>query len=132
MKKYAALISKGVVSPLETVKCHHKAPLKRRVMLQRDAVTGAGIKVVLHQISKLPKKIPSYCDPHIHEFDEINLILSDAGTLKYRIVLGDETFVVRSPSTIYIPAGLRHSAEVLSGKGTYVTVLMTSAYRATR
>jgi len=130
MKKYAALISKGALSPLETVKFHHRAPVKRFVMLQKDSVKGDGMKVVIHKISKLPKKIPSYCDLHQHDFDEVNLILSDSGTLKYRIRLEEETYDVKAPSTIYIPAGTRHSAEVISGTGTYVTLLMTSTYTA--
>ncbi len=125
------LISKGVEKSLGTVAFHQNGPFKRYELLQIDAVTGdGGFRVVTHIISELPKLVRPYCEVHYHDFDEINLILSDDDTLAYRITLDDEIFEVHSPSTVYIPAGVRHAAEVISGKGVFVAITFTKDYKA--
>lgn len=131
-RKYEKYITKGVVSPLHKVQFHGHAPLKRRVMLEKKSIKEEGIKIVVHEISKLPKEINSYCEPHKHDCDEINIILSEDNSLTYSVVLGDEKYKVKAPATIYIPAGLSHCAEVLSGKGAFVAIILTGNYKASK
>lgn len=110
---------------------HHAAPVLRHVLLQRESFEGdGGIRVISHTVNDLPEKVEGYCDLHWHEFDEINLILSEDNSLKYRIRLEDEEYEVCSPTTIYIPKGLRHAAEVISGRGVYVVITFTKDYKA--
>ena len=131
MKKYEHLIQTGIEQPLSAVSFHHDAPLTRYVMLQKEEVEGdGGLKIVVHVIKDLPATIPPYADLHKHDFDEINLILSEDNSLKYKVQLDDEVYEAISPSTIYIPKGVRHSAEVLSGHGMYITILFTKEYKA--
>ena len=129
--KYQHLITPGASVPLSTVPFHHDAPLTRYVMLQKDQMQGdGGFRVVSHVIHTLPTVIPPYCELHWHDFDEINLILSENNSLRYRIKLEDETYEVTSPSTVYIPKGMKHSAEVISGTGIYVAITFTKDYKA--
>lgn len=129
--KYKHLIISGEKQDLNTVQFHHSAPLDRYVLLQKDKTEGdGGIRIVTHIINSLPNTIPAYCDLHWHDFDEINLILSEDSSLKYRIRIEDETYEVDSPSTIYIPKGVKHAAEVISGKGVYVVITFTKNYQA--
>jgi hypothetical protein len=129
--KYQHLITKGVEKGLETVASHHKAPFTRYELLQKDKLEGdGGLRIVTHVINNLPPKIESYCDLHWHDFDEINLILSEDGSLKYRITLEDEVYEVDSQSTVYIPKGLKHAAEVISGKGIFIAINSTKEYKA--
>ena len=128
-KKY---IKKGVISSLDNVAFHNKtkAPLKRIFMLSEPDIKEHGVRVIVHQIKKLPRKVKEYCDLHAHKYDEINLILSETGRLVYRIQLGEEVFKVSSPAAIYIPAGLKHSANVIKGKGLFVADIFTNKYKA--
>jgi len=128
-KKY---IKRGVISSLSNVAFHNKAksPLKRIFMLSEPDIKEHGVRIVVHQIKKLPKKVKEYCELHVHQYDEINLILSESGKLVYSIQLGDEVFKVVSPAAIYIPAGLKHSANVISGKGLFVADIFTNKYKA--
>lgn len=129
--KYQHLITAGIESPLSTVAFHHDAPFTRYVMLQKDEVGGdGGFRVVTHVINDLPEVVEPYSELHYHDFDEVNLILSEDNSLKYRIKLEDETFEVTSPSTIYIPKGMKHSAEVISGRGVYLAMFFTKNYEA--
>lgn len=129
--KYEYLITRGVEQALNTVQFHHTAPLTRYVMLQKEKIEGdGGIRIVSHSINSLPEAIPPYCELHYHDFDEINLITSEDNSLKYRIRIVDETYEVNSPATVYIPKGLKHAAEVISGKGVFLAITFTKEYKA--
>lgn len=129
--KYAHLITKGEEQSLDTVQFHHQGPLTRYVLLQKDSVEGdGGFRVVTHIINNVPDEVQSYCDLHWHEFDEVNHILSADGSLRYKITLDDEVYEVDAPATVYIPKGLKHAAEVISGKGVYVCITFTKDYKA--
>jgi hypothetical protein len=131
MKKYEHLITPGVEQALSSVAFHHDAPLTRYVMLQKDKVEGdGGFRIVSHVITDLPNTVAPYCDLHWHDFDEVNLILSEDNSLKYRIRLEDETYEVNAPATVYIPKGTKHAAEVISGRGLYLAITFTKDYKA--
>ena len=44
--------------------------------------------------------------------------------LQAQVTLGKRSFVLRSPASIYIPAGVRHSYKILKGSGTYTKVVL--------
>jgi 2-isopropylmalate synthase len=48
--------------------------------------------------------------------------------LKYEIQLGDEVYNVSSPSTVFIPKGIKHKAKFISGKGVFVCVILSGKY----
>lgn len=131
-KKYSHLIRKGVIKPIEMVKFHdkEKAPLKRLVMIEKRKINEKGVRIVVHLIKNAKKKIRKYCDLHRHHYDEINLILSEKGNLVYRIQLDNEIYIVKSPASIYIPKGVKHSANVISGEGIFVADIFVEPYHA--
>ena len=132
MKRYKHLIRGGIVKSLETVAFHggEKAPLKRIVMIDKKKINEKGVRIVVHIIKKTPKKIRDYCELHRHKYDEINLILSEKGKLIYRIQIENEVYIVKSPASVFIPKGIKHSANVLSGEGIFVADIFVSPYKA--
>lgn len=127
MKKYHDLIKKGVNEPLQKVPFHKKAPIKRLSMLSKKIILQSDMHIAVHFVDAT-KKLPEYSSPHKHNKDEINLILSEDSKLKYRIELEDETYTVTSPCTIFIPKGLNHSAQAISGKGIFVCIILSNRY----
>ena len=67
-----------------------------------------------------------------HNANEINLIVSENSKLKYEIQLGDETYKVSSPSTVFIPKGIRHKAKFISGKGIFVCIILSGKYKSSK
>lgn len=128
MKKFQKYIKNGVVESLESLPFHGDAPIKRLLMLDKNSVPESNTHIAVHIIKDLPKEIPSYSKPHKHSCDEINLILSEDSILVYKIQFENEVYEVSSPATIYIPKGVSHSAEVLSGKGIFVCVVLQGDY----
>jgi hypothetical protein len=129
VKQYKHLITKGVAEPLSHVPFHGKAPIKRRLMLDRKLVSESNTHVAIHFVSPT-KKMPEYSKLHSHNVDEINLILSEGDKLTYKMQLGDEIYQVTSPATVFIPKGLKHKAHVVSGKGIFVCIILSSNYKS--
>jgi hypothetical protein len=127
----AHLISAGVVSPLATVPFHGNgaAPISRRVLAGDGIHEELGQRVVAHEVVEVGAASRHYCEPHVHDCAELNLLLSTS-RLVYEIRLGDDVYEVEAPASIYIPAGLRHSANVISGSGFFIAMVDTADYLA--
>ena len=129
MSKYRKFIIKGVEEALQNIPFHKKAPIKRKSMLSKYLIPESNTHIAVHYVDAT-KKIPKYSSLHSHNKDEINLILSDDSKLKYKIQLGDESYTVSSPSTVFIPKGLAHSAQAVSGKGIFVCIILSDSYKS--
>lgn len=129
--KYSALISTGLVQALHHVPFHSNgiAPLTRRVMAGADVLPEIKKHLVTHELREVSTAFRSYCEPHAHDCTEINILLS-MSRLVYEIRLAEEVFIVEAPATIYIPAGLIHSANVIEGTGFFLAMLDTANYGA--
>jgi hypothetical protein len=130
-RRYAALISHGLIEELSLVPFHNRdqAPLTRRVLSGPSIHEGLGRRIVVHELREVRADQRRYCDPHIHDFAEVNILLSTT-QLRYEIRLGDETYFVDAPASIHVPAGLVHSANVLEGSGFFIALLDTATYSA--
>lgn len=127
MKKYRHLIKKGKKEPLYKIPFHKRAPILRLSMLNSSIIPKSDTHIAVHFVDATKKLLP-YSEPHRHNKDEINLILSERSTLKYKIQLGDEKYTVSSPCTVFIPKGLKHSAYAVSGRGIFVCIIESDKY----
>lgn len=130
MSKFKKYIKKGVNESLENVPFHQKAPVKRLLMSNSKSMPGSDVSISIHLIKDLPSKIPDYGELHKHDCNEINLIISENSKLVYQVTFEDEVYKVSSPSTVFIPKGVRHKAKVISGEGTFVCVIFQGKYKA--
>lgn len=128
MSKYRKFIKKGIIEPLADVEFHKGAPIKRLSMLSKKQIPASDTHIAVHFVNT-KKKFPQYSFLHKHNYDEINLILSQNGKLTYEIQLDDEVYRVSSPSTVFIPKGVKHSANVVSGKGLFVCIILSDKYK---
>lgn len=129
MGKYEKFIQKGIEEPLENVPFHGKAPIKRLSMLNKNTIPQSDTHVAVHFVDA-SKNLPKYSQLHKHDHDEINLILSEQSELAYQIQLEDEKYQVSSPSTIFIPKGINHSAQAISGNGIFVCIILSDDYQS--
>ena len=120
MQRYKKFIKKGINEPLSNVEFHTFAPIKRISMLNKKIIPKSDTHIAIHVIDSAQKNMLEYSLLHKHNADEINLIISDNGKLKYEIQLDDEKYKVTSPATVFIPKGVRHKAKLISGEGTFV------------
>lgn len=117
------LVLRGKRQPLEAVAFHEAGPLDRWLLASRELDPRAGVFVSMHRFEKVPPGSRTYCHPHVHEHDEINIFESDARLL-VDVTLGEEKHLVQAPATVIIPAGVPHSANVREGSGVMVVVIL--------
>ena len=129
MGKYKKFIQKGIDEPLEQVPFHGNAPIRRLSMLSKNLVNESDTHIAVHFVDAT-KNLPKYSKSHKHNHDEINLILSEDSELRYEIHLEDEKYIVSSPSTIFIPKGMNHSAQAIAGKGIFVCIILSDDYES--
>lgn len=129
MRKYKKYITKGIHEPLSEVQFHKKAPIKRISMLSKKTIPESKIHAAVHFVDAIDKKISKYSILHKHNVDEVNMLLSQNDKLVYEIQLDDEIYKVSSPVTIFIPKGVNHRADVISGSGFFVCLIMSNKYK---
>ena len=129
MRKYKKYITKGIHEPLSEVQFHKKAPIKRISMLSKKTIPESKIHAAVHFVDAINKKISKYSILHKHDVDEVNMLLSQNDKLVYEIQLDDEIYKVSSPVTIFIPKGVNHRADVISGSGFFVCLIMSNNYK---
>jgi mannose-6-phosphate isomerase-like protein (cupin superfamily) len=124
VNKYQKFIKKGIIESLDKVPFHSQAPIKRLSMLNKTLIPQSDTHIAVHFVDA-SIDLPKYSTLHSHDHDEINLILSEDSSLTYEIQFEDESYQVTSPSTIFIPKGIRHSAQAISGKGLFVCIILS-------
>jgi len=128
VQKYKKYITKGIPESLSKVPFHKKAPIKRISMLNKKTMPESNIHAAVHFVDIIDKKISKYSILHKHDADEVNIILSENDKLVYEIQLDDEIYKVTSPVTIFIPKGVKHRADVISGRGFFVCLILSDKY----
>jgi len=128
VQKYKKYITKGIPESLSKVPFHKKAPIKRISMLNKKTMPESNIHAAVHFVDIIDKKISKYSILHKHDADEVNIILSENDKLVYEIQIDDEIYKVTSPVTIFIPKGVKHRADVISGRGFFVCLILSDKY----
>src|SRR5688572_21111522 len=130
--KNAEPIFRCITDELSLVPFHNRnrAPLTRRVLSGPSIHDALERRIVVHELRDVRPEWRNYCDPHSHDFAEINVLLATT-ELRYWVRLGDETYLVEAPASIHVPAGLVHSTNVFEGSGFFIALLDTANYSAT-
>ena len=132
MNHYKKFIKKGVNERISKIPFHNYAPIKRLSMLSKKRLPSSNTHIAIHFVNGNHKKMSEYSMLHKHNADEINLIVSENSKLKYEIQMDDETYKVTSPSTIFIPKGVRHKAKFISGNGIFVCIILSGKYKSSK
>ena len=132
MNRYRKFVKKGVKETFSKIPVHTNVPIKRLSMLSKKLVPTSNTHVAIHIVDYKHKNLSAYSFLHKHNADEINLIISENNKLKYEIQLDDEKYKVSSPSTVFIPKGVKHKARFLSGKGIFVCIILSGKYTTSK
>jgi|GEM_PF-2006057 mannose-6-phosphate isomerase-like protein (cupin superfamily) len=89
------------------------------------------VHMAIHSVDRVDEIRENYTHLHKHDVSEINIIIGSAD-LQYKIGLEEEEFVIGPNTGVWIPAGVRHSANLIKGKGYFIAIRldMTTSDRA--
>lgn len=85
------------------------------VLMCRNLVPEANTWVLYLYIKEITQQLKDLAIamdravPHYHEFDEMYLMIGDEKAITFEVMLGDETYRVETPASVYIPAGMPHA-----------------------
>lgn len=88
----------------------------------RFVASNFPVHLAVHKVSPVMFPPVEYTQPHRHtDHDEINIIIAEKD-LRYKIQLGQKIFTVDNNTSIWIPKGTLHAANVLQGTGFFITL----------
>lgn len=120
MIKYRDIIIKrNVPSSLNNIVFHS---FTERV--ERFSPEEFPVHVAVHEIREDRPNTLKYVDLHKHPYPEINILIGNKSTLSYNLTTRHNSFNVESPASIYIPAGIEHSANLIEGAGFFVCIIL--------
>ncbi len=122
-KDYSKYIYALKNAPLDGVPFHSNTLCIDRYISENFPVHAA-----IHVISAVNTIPQEYVNLHKHTVPEINILL---GNVEYKICFENEEYLIKSPSNIWIPKDTLHSANVISGSGYYICIILDSEYAAT-
>ena len=132
MGKYEKYIIRDPLSIVEP-KFHHGATLNEFM----SATLLPESKVTVHMYwrtekTELSEKLTRTVTlPHTHDVDQVQIAIGEKDASEMEVVLGDETYKVRCPYAVYIPAGLSHtivSHKILKPPVANATLILKGTY----
>ncbi|MCD6101147.1 MAG: hypothetical protein J7K33_11275 [Candidatus Marinimicrobia bacterium] len=86
------------------------------------------IYTIVRRITNLSSPSEFFIQPHAHNDDSLWLLIGqneDLTGLEVEVKIEDKTFNVKSPASIYLPAGVKHTYRPVHGSGLYVNIVLT-------
>ncbi len=95
-------------------------------LLGEEIIPGSDIRVIVRHVlrDRGVDEYPSYVEEHIHDVGKAYVILSEnPGDIEAEIVLGKEKYEIKSPTAVYVPAGIEHNVRITKGHGFLIMVM---------
>jgi 2-isopropylmalate synthase len=113
------------------LKHHRHGPGKRFVMLDRRLLPSSPYYFMARKVDGIRADEPGHVDPHAHRCDSVFLFLGDGPDytgLTVEVLINARLKTVRSPATVFIPAGARHSYRFVEGSGSFINFVDSGDY----
>jgi len=94
--------------------------------LNTDMVDEADLNIFIHHIDVENPPGPDYVGIHAHDVSQAYVFPLPG--IKFEVTLGDETHVVDSPATVFIPPRLKHTVKIIEGSGIEVSIVRNEKY----
>lgn len=135
----APLINKELfLTPFEKsateLKHHRHGPGTRYVMIDKRLLEMSPYYFIARKFTKSNCPVMSgHVDGHLHSCDSVFLFLGNHDNyegLCVEVILGNEKKQLKSPATVFIPAGIYHTYRYISGEGTYINFVNSGDYNS--
>lgn len=119
MSHYDHLIYTNTEKSLDSIP-HHEQVLS----ILRLAPQNFPFHTAIHCISQAAELEQRYVELHQHEVPEINIFIPGSADFCFEVQLGDETHFITEHSSIWIPPGLKHAANIRVGQGYFICLIL--------
>jgi cupin superfamily acireductone dioxygenase involved in methionine salvage len=116
-------IKKGKLEPFGEIDNHFDVNGIIRYSMIKSGDIDRPFHLAIHEVSdQFYENSADFTDLHSHDFDEINVIVSQKDELKYEFQIGNQNYFVEAPCSILIPSGTLHKAVPQSGNGIFICI----------
>lgn len=129
------LINKPKLVSSVEIRHHRHGPGDGHSFQDERDVTDSRQYCIVRRIPEPKDSGPGHVDRYRHSVDSICLFLGnedDLRGLSVAVFLDNETSVVDSPSSVFIPSGLMHSYILVKGEGLFVNHVLVGDYNSQR
>jgi len=126
------IVTPKVISATE-LKYHRHGPGHRHVMLDSRFVPDCRCYCIIREVVEIQANEQPHVDSHRHTVDSVFLFVgNEIGMtgLSVRVMLKNKWFNVNSPASVFIPGGMEHSYEFVSGSGKYINFVFSEDYNS--
>lgn len=126
------VVTPPVISATE-LRYHRHGPGDRYVLVDDRLVPGAGQYCIARRFPPGPHPQRGHVDTHAHDCDSLFVFLGDGPSytgLQVEVTVGEQTKVLNSPASVFVPAGISHSYRAIEGAGTYLNHVLAGSYEA--
>jgi 2-isopropylmalate synthase len=122
-RNIAELLVKPQAISATELKHHRHGPGTRYVMIDERFVPDCRQYCIVRRIPHLSDYGAGHVDMHSHTVDSLFLFIGDQPDMTglcVEVELASERFVLESPASVFIPAGMGHSYRILAGAGYFI------------
>ena len=108
------------------LKKHVKEVGRRFVLVDNKNTERPKLYAVTRVVKNIKERV-AVTEPRSHSIDSVMIFLGDRDDLsglKARVQLEDEVYQIVSPSSVYVPAGLKHNYAFEGGSGKYIKIVL--------
>ncbi len=119
-----------VISATE-LRHHRHGPGERYVMIDERFVRDCRQYCIVRRVPRLDSYGAGHVDRHTHTCDSLFVFLGDQPDLtglSVEVVIGDRTFGLDSPASVFVPAGVEHTYGVRCGGGLFINHVLSGSY----
>jgi hypothetical protein len=115
--KYEHLIVRKPINVNELPDHDLSQVIQYPVLMGSELVPGANawaLYLFIKEITQPLKDIAIKKDratPHMHDFDEMYLMIGEEKAITFEVMLGDETYRIDTPAAVYIPKRTPHAIQ---------------------
>lgn len=124
--KYDRLILPVVCRSATELKKHEAGVGTRYVFSDGKNNPGGKVYSIL-RIVKNVERPPQHVGIHRHSVDSLWMFVGDNDDLtglEVEVVLGEKTYTLDSPASVYIPRNVEHTYRFIKGSGKYINIVL--------
>jgi len=131
---YEHLIVKPFIKSAKELVHHREGQGIRYVFLDERIINETSLYTIVRKVDNLQEDEISHVDAHAHNCDSAFLFIGNKENLEgliSEVTLEDEKYLIKSPASVFIPKGLKHSYRFIEGSGYYTNIVLSSNYNNT-
>lgn len=130
-KNYLKLINTPLIKRASELRMHKDGQGIRYVFMDERIIPETSMYAIVRDIQNATQDKQSHVEMHRHNCDSVFIFIGNGNNLEgltCEVTLGNEKYIISSPTSVFIPQGLEHTYRLISGSGKYINIVLSGDY----